>query len=175
MHHFIGISATPEVASAGVAARLDMIHQYNVLPDPRDMHITLLFLGGFEFAKVEELWDRIATIPSPSFPLTFSKRASFGLATRPRVLFLAPEHSNALLDLQAMVRKSGDDVSFEGDRRPYHPHMTIAKKWRGVERTAPLDDIKIKPVTMTVAEIHLYEIRIGEVPRYERIQTKRLE
>lgn len=56
------------------------------------------------------------------------------------------------------------------EKRPFHPHMTIARKWNAddpYEKQAPL---RKEPYVMEVSRITLFEIRPKEAPRYHAIK-----
>ena len=43
----------------------------------------------------------------------------------------AVNYESALFQLQAIVHRKCEEVGFTLETRPYHPHITIARKWSG--------------------------------------------
>ncbi|MFZ3198864.1 MAG: RNA 2',3'-cyclic phosphodiesterase, partial [Bacillus mycoides] len=61
------------------------------------------------------------------------------------------------------------------DTRPYHPHITVARKWVG-EKVFDLTNVKELPVTSFQADtITLYESHVKETPKYKSITEIKLQ
>ena len=126
---------------------------------PEDLHITLVFLGDLDAARracCEEAGDRVRAI---RFALRLDR---FGCFPQARVLWCGPAQSpRPLLDLGRALEDCLSECGFPPERRPFRPHMTLARK----ARPMPARDIE-HPVSWPVSEFVLANARPGEHPRY---------
>ena len=126
-------------------------------PTPQaNLHVTLAFLGPVDAADLA----RVAALEPPPcapFELVLDR---LGYWERARVLWLAPREAPAAL--RALERDLWDRLvalGFERERKPYAPHVTLARKARGV--AADVDR-----VVWPVGGIALVESQTG--PRHSR-------
>lgn len=127
-----------------------------------DLHMTLHFLGQVGEDRLDTLRALGATLARPSFELVLDRIGHF---PRPQVLWVgpsaAPDELGALYGALAEgLRASG----FAVEARPFHPHVTLARKVRRAPASAALD-----PLTWPVRELVLAESRGDEVPHYHPI------
>lgn len=102
----------------------------NALPlrftHPRDLHITLVFVGVVEpgqQACVEAAGDAVAVT---AFDLCLREISSWG---RQRLWIAQPgQVPSALLALVDELRRELMACGVESERRRYHPHVTLARK-----------------------------------------------
>lgn len=74
------------------------------------------------------------------------------------------------MHLREKVKEAVLSAGHPVEKRPFHPHMTIARKWNAddpYEKQAPL---RKEPYVMEVSRITLFEIRPKETPRYHAIK-----
>lgn len=126
---------------------------------PEDLHITLVFLGDLDARRrscAEEAADRVQTAP---FALRLDHLGSF---PRARVLWCgASQRPQPLLDLLHALSSGLRDCGFRPERRPFEPHVTLARKAR------PLGAQALEhPVVWPVSELALVIACPGERPRY---------
>ena len=99
------------------------------------MHLTLKFLGEVEPQQVNaihEVLDQAAKGFS-KFVLELKGFGCFPNENRPRVLWVGFETAgDDLLQLQAELESRLEKIGFEGDRRGYHPHLTIGRVRKGL-------------------------------------------
>ncbi len=101
---------------------------------PQDYHITLQFLGDVRTEQLAQLIAALRLIESSSLQLTIGKAGIFGLSNSPRVLWSAIDGDiKGLHALQQAIVKETDQLGFEEEKRGYHPHLTIARKYIGAE------------------------------------------
>ncbi|HSR50565.1 MAG TPA: RNA 2',3'-cyclic phosphodiesterase [Acidobacteriota bacterium] len=96
---------------------------------PGSMHLTLKFLGDIEPGRVDSLAAQIsgaACIHAP-FRLTLGTLGVFPGRRRPRVLWRGMRGIVPLLELQRSVSSLLAQEGFEPDKRPYAPHLTLAR------------------------------------------------
>lgn len=106
----------------------------NFAPDvrwvnPETFHVTLKFLG--ETNKVDEI-KRALTEVSGS-PVTFGFRGTgyFPSSKSARVFWVGMEADANLATLHNAVNAATQALGFEGDKGPYHPHLTLARAGSG--------------------------------------------
>lgn len=115
----------------------------------RNLHLTLVFLGNVAEAVQKELTAGAAGIRGRSFELVLTRAGGF---PRTGVAWLASEATPpALLDLVTELSSLGEFAGREAEKRPYAPHLTIARKCRRVET------VDIPAVRWPVREFALVE------------------
>jgi 2'-5' RNA ligase len=97
---------------------------------PEGMHLTLKFLGEVPAAKVGAIEEALAgAVEGPlEMRLTFPTLGAFGGPTRLRVLWVGVEgDAPRLVELARGVEKALAPLGFPPERRPYSPHLTLAR------------------------------------------------
>lgn len=140
-----------------------------------DYHITLAFLGHVPATKVEEVREKMIEVAArhAPFSLSLSEIHTFGDRTAPRILWQGVEKEEKLWALQRDVHTACIDIGFSLDKRPFTPHITIARKWQGNEAFR-LEALKQKPriaATFSVHDIVLYQTHLDRTPKYEEIAS----
>ncbi|WP_024371325.1 RNA 2',3'-cyclic phosphodiesterase [Exiguobacterium sp. ZOR0005] len=146
-------------------------YSYHRIYRPDEFHVTLQFLGALDDDQVEavrEITKRVADETSP-FTLTFQRLDHFGRSDRPRVLTIVPEPEQALMTFVSELRgRLSEDIPAL-DRKPFVPHVTLAKKWDSgtiAPHVAPAFNIIEK-----IDAVVLYRINPGHKPAYEAIDV----
>jgi 2'-5' RNA ligase len=126
-------------------------------PTPRaNIHVTLAFLGpvmAADLARVEALEPP----PCAPFEIVFDR---LGFWEQARVLWLGPtDVPSALRSLERDLWDRLVTLGFERERKPYVPHVTLARKARAVGGD-------VDPVVWRVGGIALVESKTG--PRSSR-------
>ncbi|KMJ57794.1 hypothetical protein AB685_13170 [Bacillus sp. LL01] len=138
---------------------------------PDDLHITLAFLGNMEDAQKVKLTSLIYDVAAQhhAFSLTLSDLGTFGNPQSPRIFWLGIEKSQYLNTLRKDVYDACEKVGFQLDSRPFHPHITLARKWKGPGsiNQDSLSTYKDKKGSFEVNEITLYETHLNRLPKYE--------
>ncbi len=127
MRLFIAVAADEEVRAeaAGVVARLKKLPGDFRWVDPRDMHVTLRFLGETpeeELPKVEALMREAAAKAKP-FEMRYGGVGAFDALEEPRVVWLGVDEGKGPLEALAAALKRDEP-------RPYSPHLTIGRNRR---------------------------------------------
>ena len=131
---------------AGIAAEVHGERALRVLP-PESLHVTLCFLGWRDEGHVEAIAALAlgaARADAPAPPLALGSPAWLP-RRRPRVLAVdLADDGGALAGLQARVSDALEaGAGFEPEKRPFRPHVTVARVPRGArvnardELTAP--------------------------------------
>lgn len=178
-HYFLGVPLPEEVRSK--------LHKwsepfknhlnYGYWTDPRDYHITLLFLGAVEPHALADLVERLSAKEAVmrATNIKLSGFGTFGKKDQPRVLWMGVDSDRFLYDDQSLVKECVVESGLAAETRPYKPHITIAKKWRGESRITPDDWDKMvpsyQPLNWTADTFHLFEVNPQEVPRYKPVHS----
>jgi 2'-5' RNA ligase len=95
------------------------------------IHLTLRFLGEVDAGRVaalEESLSRSAARATGGFTVEVEGLGTFGDRRRPRVVWAGvQERSGALESLRGAVEEASLAVGFEGEERPFRPHLTLAR------------------------------------------------
>lgn len=142
-----------------------------------DYHITLAFLGH---APTEKLGNSKQLIQSlmgefSPFPLSIQLFGTFGRKDSPRIFWAGVERAPKLDSIRAAVFSACKQVGFQLESRSFHPHITLARKWKG-ESAFPLTQVEleqhfVKPIQFQASEVVLYQTHVDRVPKYEEIAT----
>lgn len=129
-------------------------------PTPHEnLHITLAFLGPIAAAALAKV---IALEPPPTQPFELVLNR-LGFWERAQVLSIAPaELPASLTELERRLWDRLVAMGFERERRPYHPHVTVARKAQAASGN-------VTPVAWPVAGVALVESKTG--PRSSRYEV----
>ncbi len=100
--------------------------------DPSGIHLTLKFLGDVDTGKVDALLTAMeratGAFEGSTLPLILSSLGVFPNAREPRVLWAGVEGDlEALGRLQTLVDQELAELGFARERRPFRPHLTLAR------------------------------------------------
>ncbi|GAB6988067.1 RNA 2',3'-cyclic phosphodiesterase [Paenibacillus pini] len=152
-----------------------------------DYHITLQFLGDVEPKLIPDIIQSLSKVANEfkSFTLQLGDWGTFGLPESPRVLWAGLKGSDtnhALFILQQMVTSATHALGFVTENRPYHPHITISRKYKGNDPFSDMDrkavlqidhrGEKARPEALwTVNEFVLFTTRLHVQPMYEILKA----
>jgi 2'-5' RNA ligase len=138
---------------------------------PEDLHITLAFLGNVEPKQLDLLNPQLkeAAARHATFTLSLSELGTFGNRQSPRIFWYGVEKSQPLNDLRDDIFTACERIGISLDTRPFHPHITMARKWKGpgsiyqdnMPQASTLDH------TFEVREAVLFETHLNKMPKYE--------
>jgi 2'-5' RNA ligase len=96
--------------------------------NPQNIHLTLKFLGEVKEEKVPELQEVLNECGKNIGPVSVTVQGCgiFPNARRPSV-FWAGVKTEPLLGLQQIIEDRTQNLGFEGENRPYSPHLTLAR------------------------------------------------
>lgn len=140
-----------------------------------DYHITLQFLGDVPASKIETLTEALEQGISgfKPFELALGGIGTFGQQNHPRVLWTGIGGDKAALgSLYQQVVMTLLPHGFQPEERPYNPHITLARKYKGdraFESRLPQPVFGSFPVDQAV----IYRTRMGREPMYEVVGTIR--
>ncbi len=127
-----------------------------------NLHVTLAFLGPVTATLLERV-RQVPPLPAPAFELVFDR---LGFWRGSRAVWVSPSRvPPALIKLEAALWDRLAGVGFQRERRPYRPHVTLARKAKGVEES-------ISAVAWLVSELALVESKPGaRYPVYEALEV----
>ncbi|QCR30958.1 RNA 2',3'-cyclic phosphodiesterase [Lysinibacillus sp. SGAir0095] len=134
-----------------------------------DYHITLAFLGFAEESMKQEVLNTMSQtlIEESPFILTLNKIGTFGPHKKPRIFWGDVEQSDSLNQVQKKVHRQCMEIGFQLDKKPFRPHITLARKWQGEN---DFDIVKLEEfedrLSFTVDEVVLYETHLDKTPKY---------
>lgn len=104
-----------------------------VRPVPiENLHVTVHFLGSVE---IETAKSALHKIDSPSFSVRFDRFGEFSLRGGRRILMIGVAAVAGLSELHARTAKALAELGFEAERRPYRPHITLARLAAGADHS----------------------------------------
>ncbi|PKC52683.1 RNA ligase [Rhizophagus irregularis] len=135
-----------------------------------DYHITLAFLGFAEKNQLEQVIELMGPVLSEeiSFEMTVNEFGTFGPPTSPRIFWAGVKESEDLKQLQKKIYEMCIKIGFQLDKKPFKPHITIARIWKGEESfdKGKLNFLKTNEFAFHVNEIVLYETHLDKTPKY---------
>lgn len=127
-----------------------------------NLHVTLAFLGAVSEAKLAQ----VRQISPPSVGRFVLSIDTLGFRKRARLLWAAPDAvPPALLELESSLWGELEELEIPRERRPYLPHITLARRARHVSDT-------LTPVRWPVPEFVLVESTPGPLSSvYQILET----
>ena len=120
-----------ESALAELVSRLSVAQTRAIRPvTPEGIHLTLKFLGNVPLARVDAIATEVskAVANSRRFDLELGGVGVFPDRSRARVLWVGVGGDvPSLIDLQSDVEGAMSGLGFAKERRPYSPHLTVAR------------------------------------------------
>ncbi|MDR0268341.1 RNA 2',3'-cyclic phosphodiesterase [Paenibacillus sp.] len=184
---FIAVRLPDQLKSALEQWRKDNQHllSFKRWTHREDYHITIQFLGDVEPDRVPAIANKLQSVASQfqPFELGFDKVGIFGVKTSPQVLWAGViDYNDTLVRLQETVTKAMEEFGFVKESRPYHPHITIARKYAG-DQPFQLDSLQpLLPqttvlrhaqmgATWTMNEFVLFSTHLHDRPMYEILDS----
>lgn len=148
---------------------------------PEDYHITLAFLGFAEKDKLDAVKKQIKKVLNnqQAFSLTLHNAGTFGQKENPRIFWADTFPSEELSNLQKKVYNQVIDSGFVLDKKPFRPHITLARKWNDKN---PFNPSRLGEILRTtgdtfsfnINEVVLYETHLDKNPKYKIVDLYRL-
>ena len=114
-----------------IAAALGSARDSLKLVKPEQIHLTLLFLGEVQEARVQPVIDAMnIAVDLPVFDIAFGGAGVFPSRGVPRVLWIGvTEGAPPLTILQSEIARRIRALGIAFDDRPFQPHLTVGR-WR---------------------------------------------
>ena len=130
---------------------------------PVQLHLTLHFLGDIENAACAGLPEALARVTHDAFSIAIQGTGVFPLRGRPSVLWAGVAESAALAELHAAIGAALVSHGLEIERRPYVPHVTLARFTPAVPRSWTVNFLsetaRLAIDDIPVDRFHLYRSR----------------
>jgi len=177
-HYFIGFKIPEKQATQldEIRSTWNLQTTHKVIPHASDLHVTLLYLGPVEDKDMKTLTERLEKLQDdlPSLNLTITGFSSFGSPKNPRVVFASLEKEPKLKLLQKNVKTIAESIPFKLDKKPYVPHITLAKKWIG-QKELNMHELKIEPLIVEIKQFSIFSIHPQKIPSYIAVKTIQLK
>ena len=172
-HYFIGIEIPEHVREhlKELQEQLQVNKYFKKVSDFEDFHITLLFLGDWGKERERQmLWTALEARlkESENFTLMLKNIGFFGKERFPRVIWADLEEQDNIFDLQEKITDEADKFGFTREKRPYRPHITLAKSYNTTEHY-PVITNSLTPLLWQVKEVSLFKVLPGEKPMYKSV------
>ncbi|MBS4222802.1 RNA 2',3'-cyclic phosphodiesterase [Lederbergia citrea] len=182
-HYFFALSLPDEVKESlrEISNQLQKKYPFKNWVHHEDYHITLAFLGRAAEKQLLEAIHRTkqALCDFPAFPLSVGGIGVFGSNKAPRILWADTGHSDALKELQQLTYDCCTAAGFHLEKRPFKPHITLARKWMG-EQSFIKDELKqyaeefFPNIECLAMEAVVYQTHPERIPKYEKIESFKL-
>lgn len=142
---------------------------------PEDYHITVQFLGDTPSSRIPEIRANLeqAMANRKALTLTAGPCGIFGRPLSPRVLWASVSGDlKELHILQSRVIEANRAAGILPEERPYHPHITLARKYR---LGYPFDAQLLKRESpdygsWIVDAVVIYRTHMNKRPMYEEVE-----
>ncbi|WP_459503245.1 RNA 2',3'-cyclic phosphodiesterase [Bacillus sp. C1] len=177
-HYFLAVTLPPHIKEMFASYKEEMKDtlSFRSWVHKEDYHITLAFLGSAEKEQLQGIEKELQSlVHTPELNLTVQHVSTFGLVESPRIFWAGLQENQALFDLQKQVQAICERNGFSLETRPYHPHITVARKWVG-EKEFHLNNVKpLQRVAFQADTVTLYESNVKETPKYKSIAEIKLQ
>ena len=117
-------------STLGALARECVAQTGGRAPDAANLHLTLAFIGDVTASRIDTLRDigRIVAAAVPPFVLALDRVGAFH---KQEIAWVGSSRSNRVIE--ALARELFTRLTmagFELERRPFHPHVTLARRAR---------------------------------------------
>lgn len=174
MRTFVAVFPPPEVQRALVAAARTLTPEEDFrLTSPEKVHLTLRFLGDVREEDLNGITEALTPLEGlhEPFAATTHEFGVFPSARRARVLWAGVgEGAERLGALARDTETLLESIGYEGEARPYVPHLTLGRARRAVAFDP--DDVGAPELRFTVEEVHLVESKpVGGRVGYATLAT----
>ena len=144
-----------------------------------NLHLTLKFLGNTEPEKLQAVQTVLSSIyAEQSVQLEFRGLGFFPNEKKSRVFWAGLEASSNLAELAARIDQAMHDLDFPLERRPFVPHLTLARFEPPGASPKLLNVVRLRRLgsfgSLTATEFHLIESKLKPTgAEYTTVQTVR--
>lgn len=174
MRLFLGLPVPVELARALIRAAQQIDLPKARWTAPEKAHLTLVFLGEVADDRLSAIMQELAELEAASLQLRITRLGSF---SRTGVLFAEVDPASDLRHLQAQVEQRMSRCDFIQERRPYRPHITLARfhPVRGLNQARLASLRSPLPVSFRVDAMNLYRSHLSSKgSSYEILVQKKL-
>lgn len=146
-----------------------------------NLHITTSFIGSWPEERLTELTTQLAgLVPREAFTIELKDFCWFPNPRSPQVLSIGANGDNSIQRLADQTRERLESLGLPQEKRPYAPHLTIAR----IKTTVPLERLRqtieeLQPIALgsfEVSHFHLYRSDPGSnASIYRKVKEFRFE
>jgi len=149
----------------------------------KNIHITLKFLGDVNTEQINSAKQALATLYQSTRPFTveLSQLGAFPNINRPRTLWVGlKDNKQRLSRIAESLEKALSKIGFQGDQKPFSPHITIGrirslKNFDALSKSISNYQI-IESCAQTISKIILFQsILSSEGPTYKSLYQIKLK
>lgn len=133
-------------------------------PDPAGWHVTLAFLGEVAPERRGDAAAVVESVAASGAPMAMRSRASGRFGRGVLWLGVDSEPPGQVAELGEAVQAGIEAAGLPVERRPVHPHVTLARGGRRRVTDALVDEIEVAEVAWTADRIELWSSRLGSRP-----------
>jgi len=123
---------------------------------PKDIHMTLRFLGDVDVKKIKKLSEEMRSIEKySSFDVSMKGLGAFPNVKEPRIVWIGAEVGTPFCDILSEIDGMLDSLSIDYDRKPFKPHVTVGRVKR---RSESLTDVLNKHRSQDMGSFRCSEI-----------------
>ena len=144
---------------------------------PRNLHLTLKFLGEVPDSDVPALCNALGKITSPRMSLAISHLSQLPPNGAARVLMAGVEDSDqSLAKLFGAIEYTVEPLGFAREKRKFRPHITLGRMRMPRRVSRELERVKLEPTRpFEVKEFVLMQSVLSNVgSQYTRVMTVHL-
>ena len=123
-------------------------------PPAENLHLTLAFLGEVPPSRVQEAQDALEDLSPVSMTLWFSQVGQFPQGNK-ELWWLGADPCPELIKLREDLVFQLERRNFSMDRRPFLPHITLARKVSFPGKTPRQEDFFLLPVLISCGRTSL--------------------
>ena len=95
--------------------------------EPRNMHVTLRFIGEVDRGEAEDIAGALHEIEAPAFALAFNEVGHFDRGREVHTLWAGIPRCDALFYLHDKIESAVVRLGHGPERRKFKPHVTLAR------------------------------------------------
>lgn len=152
---FVALELPPAIQDGLRAISADLQPKTKTLPlrwvPIENIHLTLKFLGDINEANISHISDLLQSKANstPAFDIRLNGLGVFPNPRRPNVIWVGVDAPEALQDLQGRLEVELSGLGFVPEKRPFSPHLTVARVRREARPAA------LKQISDIVASTHI--------------------
>ena len=133
--------------------------------DPQNLHLTLRFLGNTDDSQLIDISKALDDlIPQFSqFELDIVGLGVFGKRSAPKILWAGVKMPENIYKLVENIEEIVCNAGFEGETRPYSPHLTLSRI------KALSDSTRLLDLVDQYKQTHFLTQKVGEIILYESV------
>jgi 2'-5' RNA ligase len=164
----------PDEARMALADRLDHESLPGTVVPPANWHITLRFIGWTDDVGYDRLLASLDEVDlGAGFRVELGEMGAFPRSRRATVLWLGvTKGQDRLEEVAAVVEESVQAAGFDGEERPFRPHLTLSRIRPPVDVTGLIDSFRGADLGWRCGAIVVYRSHLGRGgARYEPLET----